>query len=501
MKKAIIIGIDGGTFNLIDKFIEKGELPFFSYIKKNGAFSIMESVEQDTRVPISPTIWTSLATGKKDEKHKIKSFFNLQQDIESARFFEIFNYYKMNVGNWGWELTWPPEDYGAFNIPCVMARDDKTIPGNISIVQELRRKTKKGKTSIFENISYFFKLKSIGVNNSTLLSLIKFYLNTPKDKKESDFKRMLIGNRINEDVFISLCKKYNPDISFFFIPTADTAAHYFWKYFDKENFPEINNEEREKYGNYLLEVYREVDRKIQRIYELNKDAYLFLLSDHGMGPIRQGSFETISLKNNKFLELTELKEKVDFFHIGLNIVIVPKENSNIDSKGLYNYLKNIKLLPVNLPLFETIEMDNTGRIYIKVQQKDKDFYKEYNIEDLYVRIGIEKFPFKDIININELERSADHEKDGIFLCLGKDIYKGKQLPKSKIYDFLPTLLAVMNIPIAKDFDGDVMPVKDFSEIKYIDTYDFLIKKRKKIEKTDDEFVKEELRRLGYLKDK
>jgi hypothetical protein len=35
----------------------------------------------------------------------------------------------------------------------------------------------------------------------------------------------------------------------------------------------------------------------------------------------------------------------------------------------------------------------------------------------------------------------------------------------------------------------------------IDSYDFLVKRKKEEVKVDDEFVKEELRRLGYLKDR
>ncbi len=137
-KKVIIIGIDGGTFLLIDKFINEGKLPFFKFLKESSIYSDMYSVEQDTRVPISPTIWTSLASGKKAEKHKIVSFFNLQRDIRSARWFEILKHYGYSVGTFGWELTWPPEDYGGFTIPCSMARDNRTFPPYLSPIMELR---------------------------------------------------------------------------------------------------------------------------------------------------------------------------------------------------------------------------------------------------------------------------------------------------------------------------------------------------------------------------
>lgn len=500
MKKTIIVGMDGGTFSLIDKYIEQGYLPFIKKVMDEGVSALMRSVDQNTRVPISPTIWTSLATGKTADKHGIKSFFNLQHDIKSARLFEILKEYGYSVGNWGWELTWPPIDYGAFNIPCAMARDDRTIPASVSVIQEMRRSTKKGKTGIFRNISYFIKLKSLGISNNTMNALISFYLKPPADRKERILKRMLIGNRINEDVFVALCRKYQPDVSFFFIPTTDSSAHYFWKYADKENFPDIPDAEREKYGDFLLDVYMEADRKLERFHKMNPDADLFIISDHGMGPIREGSFETISLKSNVFLREAEIADKVDFFHVGLNIVVVPKEGSRMSVDWLYNYLANMKILKADKPLFEIIEKDSTGRIYIKIQQKDKGFYDDYPLDGLEVRMGTKKLRMKDIVDINDLERSADHHQDGIFMAMGKGIEHQGRIEKCEIYDFLPTLLSVMDIPLAEDFDGRDLKLKQNNAKEAVKTYDHLLAAGERVENSDDTLVKEELRKLGYLKD-
>ncbi len=500
MKKAIIIGIDGGTFSLIDKYIKQGALSYLAKVMRNGVSAYMRSVDQDTRVPISPTIWTSLATGKTADKHGIKSFFNLQQDIKTARLFEILKSKGMSKGNWGWELTWPPVDYGSFNIPCAMARDDRTIPSSVSVVQEMRRSTKKGRTGLFRNISYFLRLKKLGVSTATMNSLIGFYLKPPIDKKQRMLERMLIGNRINEDIFISLCRKYQPDVSFFFIPSTDSAAHYFWKYSDNENFPDIDKADREKYGHYMHRVYEEADRKIERIHMMNPDAALFIISDHGMGPIREGSFETLSLRSSAFLREAEIQDKVDFFHVGLNIVVVPKENTGMTVDWLYNYLSNMKIVEAGMPLFEVIEKDSTGRIYIKVQQKDKGFYDKHTLETLHVRMGTKKIPMKDIIDVNDLERSADHHPDGIFMAMGKDIKKHADRGRCSIYDFLPTFLSYMNIPLAEDFDGNDLNITGRPGNSTVASYDNLLEAGERVENSDDSLVKEELRKLGYLKD-
>ncbi|MEO0237959.1 MAG: alkaline phosphatase family protein [candidate division WOR-3 bacterium] len=496
-KKVIIIGIDGGTFTLIDRFVEEGKLPFFKFLKENSIYSFMDSVEQDTRVPISPTIWTSLATGKKAEKHKILSFFNLQQDIFSARWFEILNHYGYSVGTFGWELTWPPENYGGFTIPCSMARDNRTFPSYLYPIMELRGK-KKG--NLFKNILLFFKLKRIGVDFLTLSQLsFNIFFERFYDKKEKLFKRLIFLNRINLSLFLNLVKRFKTDVSFFFIPLSDSAAHYFWKYSDKENFPEVSDEERKKYGDFLLKSYIEIDNSLRKIYENNKDSSLFIISDHGMKPIREGSFKTLSLKQKSFLEKTNILGKVEIYFVGLNSVIVVKENSGLDAENLIRFFKNIIIKPSGVKFFEVVEKDESGRIFLKITQLDKSKFKEEDLSNLKVLIGTDYFDFLSLVDLNDIERSADHDKTGIFMIYDKDLQFKGNAGNSTIYDFLPTLLSFLNLPIAKDFDGKTL--YKFFEPTFIDTYDFLVKRKKEEIKVDDEFVKEELRRLGYLKDR
>ncbi|HAV91682.1 TPA: hypothetical protein DCW38_00655 [candidate division WOR-3 bacterium] len=498
-KQAIIVGLDGGTFTLIDEFIKEGELPFFAYLKENGVFSRMRSVDQQTRVPISPTIWTSLATGKRAEKHNIKSFFNLQQDIKSARLFEIFNHYGYTVGNFGWELTWPPEDYGAFNIPCNMARDNSTIPSKASPVQEMRKRSKKKGLNIISNASLFLRLFNLGVGINSLLKTSMDVLRKG-DKRTRQFNNLINGSSVNFQVFRHLYKEFKPDIAFYFIPITDSGAHYFWKYYDEKNFPDIDAEKRKKYGDFLRKIYIEADRQLKKIFEMNEDALLFVISDHGMQPIMEGSFETISLRAKKFLEIAQIENKVELYHVGLNCVINVKEKSGIDSKFLYNFFKSIKINTLNKQFFEIVEMDNTGRIFLKVLQKDKGDYDNADFDSLEVRIGGNVCKFTELVELNDLERSADHDEWGIFMHYSKECKKKGKLDDSEIYDFLPTLLSAMDLPSAEDFDGKSLIVTDSGGLKNIPTYDFLVKHTPAEKESDDSYVKDELKRLGYMKD-
>jgi len=95
---------------------------------------------------------------------------------------------------------------------------------------------------------------------------------------------------------------------------------------------------------------------------------------------------------------------------------------------------------------------------------------------------------------------------GIILVKGQHIKKGYQIKNAHIYDILPTLLYVFNLPIGKDMDGKVLE-EVFDEkflkkqpIRYIDTYEGEVKIEKgKRDKGLDKMTLEELRALGYIK--
>lgn len=95
---------------------------------------------------------------------------------------------------------------------------------------------------------------------------------------------------------------------------------------------------------------------------------------------------------------------------------------------------------------------------------------------------------------------------GIILIKGPHIKKGYKIKNAHIYDILPTLLYVFNLPIGKDIDGKVLE-EAFSEkflkkqpIRYIDSYEGEVKTKKgERDKILDQKTLEELRALGYIK--
>ncbi|MCP2520244.1 alkaline phosphatase family protein [Candidatus Aminicenantes bacterium AC-335-A11] len=94
---------------------------------------------------------------------------------------------------------------------------------------------------------------------------------------------------------------------------------------------------------------------------------------------------------------------------------------------------------------------------------------------------------------------------GIILVKGPNIKKNYEIKNACIYDIVPTILFILNLPIGKDMDGKVLKEifnEDFLKkraVRYINSYEGKIRlddlKRNKV--LDEELIKE-LKALGYI---
>ena len=70
MSKTFVIGLDGGTFDLLLPLMEQGLLPTLKSAMQRGAWGRLNS----TIPPFTATAWSSFITGQNAGKHGILSF-------------------------------------------------------------------------------------------------------------------------------------------------------------------------------------------------------------------------------------------------------------------------------------------------------------------------------------------------------------------------------------------------------------------------------------------
>src|SRR5579859_7579572 len=97
MTKALLIGLDGATFTVLDPYMERGVMPFLRKLVGQGSRAALRSIMP----PLTPPAWTSLMTGKRPGRHGVFDFFQKEspdsnylrladsQDIGSATIWSL----------------------------------------------------------------------------------------------------------------------------------------------------------------------------------------------------------------------------------------------------------------------------------------------------------------------------------------------------------------------------------------------------------------------------
>jgi len=144
--RTFVIGIDGGDFSLVNKWIKEGKLPNLEKIKKAGSSGKLRS----TIPPITGAAWSTFQTGTNPGKHGAFNWFKRKEgeyraspvtynDIAEPTLWQILSKQDKKVGIIGVPVTYPPEKINGFLVPGLLTpkeADNQSYPKNI--IDEVR---------------------------------------------------------------------------------------------------------------------------------------------------------------------------------------------------------------------------------------------------------------------------------------------------------------------------------------------------------------------------
>jgi predicted AlkP superfamily phosphohydrolase/phosphomutase len=518
MSKVLIIGLDGGTFDLIKPWVKEGKLPNIARLMHSGVYNNLQS----TIPPMTFPAWNAFMTGKNPGKHGVFDFMerkNGTYDLEiknahhrkSETIWKIASKAGKRCAVIGVPVTYPPEEINGI---MISGFDTPFLDERIMYPRELFNELKEKVGQYIVTAEYEKKLR-----NGQIKEAVK-ELFLAIDRKAETAKYLLM--REAWDLFMIVFGE------------TDAAIHYFWKYHDKNSPQIIDGENKNIDFDPIYEIYNRVDIHIGKILELsNEETTVILMSDHGAG----GAGNKV-IYVNRFLELHDL---LQFKHFPIKTFInkrfdglkfymrslLPKSlfkhllytpkgiGLKWESKQRFSYIdwSNTKVYAEETPYYPNLRVNLKGRepggiveksdymdvvdqtIAILNEWKDPEtgmnvVRKAYFKEELYHGNYIDSAP-DIIISWNEdknyaylfrpsftaknaspidrmsqkemkkianfmLKRSGSHRDEGIFVITGKRINPGANLNKSEIIDIAPTILYLLDISIPVDMDGKVL---------------------------------------------
>lgn len=536
MTKIVVIGVDGATLNLMEKWMDHGNLPIFDKIRRNGVHGNLRS----TTPYYSAPAWVSMVTGCNPGKHGIYDFFctdSFSKKIINSRYRKtkaIWNILTLNGKNSivvNIPGTYPPEKINGIMITGLLTPSpdsDFTYP---KIIKKDLIEGKLGK----------YELEQVAIDD------------IPKNLT-ARYAPKKLAEQINEittshaKVTMNLMNKYDWDFTMVVFRGTDDIQHLLW---DNKSL--------------ILSCYQKADYYIGEMMKKHPNAVFIVVSDHGFGKPEKyfyvnnalynaGYIKTISNPrynlNTFFITIFDKMSKFIFHVIPLKSIVRSKmgrkfilstgSSSNIDfnntkayyhsvcSRGIrinlgnkyndgpveqkdyeslrneiINFLKEIKDPESNKPIVKNIY--KWEDIYGKNAVNDPldiifDLYEEFGAQELLQPPEGLKNLFntrnKTLSYISQpgfYDWKGDHLPNGIFFMYGDNIKSNLKINAS-IIDIVPTILASMEIPIPKNIDGNV--IKDVfikkPEIKNIEDYT-----DKKSVLTDSELNK--IKKLRFLK--
>lgn len=287
----VVIGVDGGEWNVINSMIENGELPNFKRLIDKG-------VAADLVNPgpaISPPVWTTLATGHFPRAHGIldhvypydDSTSKIPVDSTMRRKPAIWNLateHDLKSTVVGYFVSWPAE---TINGSIVSDKAWQNLPDSISPVevetqfQDLLT-TLRDQESWHELLDGYFpwgyrREQGLDENDPNYLAARQIVYRVDSLLAKDEAHRQIVGQLPIEDIDLFVAYYRAPDI----------ASHSFWKYFQDASYNVKPSEKlKESLGNAIPESYRFVDQAIGELMDRFGDAANYIVvSDHGFRPV------------------------------------------------------------------------------------------------------------------------------------------------------------------------------------------------------------------------
>jgi predicted AlkP superfamily phosphohydrolase/phosphomutase len=552
--RAFVIGIDGGSPQLIDAWAAEGKLPAFARLMREGVFGPLESVPNMR----SAAAWTSFMTGRNPGRHGIYEFYEYTPDLQKVRFLKGGD--RDGATLWGL-LSAAGRKVGVINVP--MTYPAERVNGFLIAGLDAPGRKSRGFAHPPELLAALEERFGEYILEPGLTGHIVAG-NTDRAVEalweELDQKAKISNHLAAEkewDLFVTVFR------------SLDAVQHCFWKHMDPEH-PFHDPEDAKRYGSVILQAYQRVDRYLGELLDqLDEDTSLFVISDHGFGAKHLATTQL-----NRWLEaegfltyrrqgllaallaavygavvgrtFRRTKERLARFLPFLrNMVQYQLCFSRIDWKRTVAYSDTLyPTIWINRkpegPLGGNASEERSREVIEKRRGRladcrdavtgDPVVWKVFEKSEIYHEAHADKAPdllirWREDLRIHGLAGvkedgsgestrvpgenpqviSGDHRVHGILFARGPSIRRGARVEEANLVDIAPSVLHAMREPVPRDMDGRVL--REIFEESFFRDHEVQVSEAggdassgqgEVYSDKDEEIIAERLRGLGYL---
>jgi predicted AlkP superfamily phosphohydrolase/phosphomutase len=477
---ALLIGLDGATFTILDPYIERGVMPFMGELVERGTRATLRSV-----IPaLTPPAWTSLMTGKRPGQHGVFDFFQKEepgsvyyafatsQDVKSATIWSLASDQGRRIIALNFPLMFPP--------PPV---DGCVVPGGMMPWRQLRLGC--------HPPGLFDRLKALpSFNPREMLDMeleIKAIEGCPDDEYADWVERHIRREQRWFEVLRHLMREEPAELVGVLFDGVDKLQHLCWRFIDPACRPARPSSWEQEMIERCERYFRALDAMIAELVELvGPDATVVLASDHGFGPTRDVFHVNSWLEREGYLiwaegestakgradtevgfaEITRHLHALDWTRTLAYAATPSSQGINVVDRtpGTDDPLPNGMRRTITAKLahaLREVRRPSDGRpLVAEVWTREEAFagpHQELG-PDLSIVLTdggtISILPSDTLVARREQTR-GHHRWDGIFLASGPGIRAGMRVEELSIVDVAPLLLHRLGLPVPDDMAGRV----------------------------------------------
>ncbi|MCA9898150.1 MAG: alkaline phosphatase family protein [Anaerolineales bacterium] len=504
--KLLVIGLDGGTFDLLLPLVKQGIMPHFGRFLQAGSWGRLAS----TVPPFTAVAWSSFATGKNPGKHGVLSFersekfhyhekivgFNDARRLERP-LWDILSEAGKRVAVINVPLSYPPRPVNGLMITGMMtpatAREFTFPP---AFAEQLA--------------GYRIDVDFVREGDS-----FRRYGLPPKEEMLADIQAV---TRQRTAVCQRLLEQEAWDFFMVVYTGTDRISHFFWDDLEPlwgerpfANPPSSNFSK-------LLDYFQQLDNDIaQLVKQAGPEAHLLFMSDHGFGtaptkrfavnlwleqqqlltaqvPNRIGGLAYWRMKIGRSAVLKQLARRfipqqaqdrlaqkateaaggsdiawaksqayfvpVYFNVCGIELNQVGQHREGVVAPGPAYEAVRDKIIAAAGKLVDP----ETGEPIVELVARREDLFEGPFVEQfpdiiLVLKpeyVGGQSLAASQLIEPHVPFRSGEHRPDGIFAAVGPKIHQLADLPDLHLMDVSATALYLLDVPVPDDFDGRIL---------------------------------------------
>ena len=501
MKRVLVIGLDGATWDVLNPLMRDGKMPHLKKLLDRSAQGVLMS----SIPPVTAAAWTCFSTGKNPGKHGLVDFIYFPEHgyrvtiansttREAATIWNLLSDRDLRVGVVSVPMTYPPEKVNGVMVTDLMTPNTSvqyTYPPEL-------------KQELLDKVGPFVITPGEGENPSEPLTYL--------DKVRADVKG-------SADYALYLLNKEPYSFFMYVFGIVDILQHQFWYLIEAD--PQKLNDSDRAIRDKVIAIFTQVDDGVGEMIKLADDeTTIVLMSDHGFGPmkgfmhvnnflldrgylvlksggmsaIKRALFRAGVTPQNVHLTLKSLKldlrRKVNrgraygmlrrFFlsfddvdwtktrafalgHIGqIYINLKGRQPSGIVAPGdEYEKLRD----QIRADLLKLKHPDTGEQLIARVLNREEIYSGPLldNTPDLlllpadfkYVAFGESEFASNKIVGPT-LGHTGHHRLEGIGAVIGPHVQVGAQIQNASLVDLAPTILYALGLPIPPDMDGRVL---------------------------------------------